>query len=112
MEQQEKIKSEVRREVKKEALDEPFKVKKPKDYQYQDFLSVCLKKVDANEIEGKSAIEILKDKDLNVNEQMRACAGEWREKYRGKEDPSEAIKEDLSKKLTKQEEVEPESGEE
>lgn len=85
---------EVKKEVEqfKKKLKSPFQQETevperiPKDFKWQDYLGKCLKKVNPNDPESSSHIELLKEKGMNPNEQMRACGVEWK-KDRLLEDP-------------------------
>lgn len=100
------LKEKLKKEIKREAFGatEPIKERKPKDNQWQEYLGVCLRKVDPNDEKSKSAIEVLENVNLNVNEQMRACATEWHKTYRNKENPKQAITKDLKIKLKEKDE--------
>lgn len=56
--------------------EEPKRI--PKDFKWQDYLGKCLKKVNPNDPESPSHIELLKQKEMNPNEQMRECGVEWK----------------------------------
>lgn len=77
--------SKLEREIKQEAFGKPPRrnieprERVPKDNKWQDYLSVCLKKIDQNDPESMSHIELLTGHaPMNPNAQMRACGVEWK----------------------------------
>ncbi len=102
------IKSEMkafRKKAKSEIFgnpDEPIKKKVPRLGQWQDYLKVCLAKVDANQEGSPFAIEQLTGKKISkeggrvvVNDVMKQCGELWHDKYRDRTNPRQAFTEDL-----------------